>query len=628
MINNTNGTVPSVLAARALHKRFTPKNLPAVQALDGVSLQAPRGMLTALVGPDGAGKTTLIRLAAGLLHADGGELTVLGIDAAKDPQQIQDRISYMPQRFGLYEDLTVAENIDLYADLHGVTAEARAERYPRLMDMTNLGRFRDRLAGKLSGGMKQKLGLACTLVRSPELLLLDEPTVGVDPLSRRELWEIVRQLVESQGLTVLLSTSYLDEAERCGHVIVLHQGKVLAQGRPGDITAIAQGRVFVAELPAGQSARGVQSRLLDEPGVIDAVPDGGRVRIVRADGVAGPGAGGTDGGCTSMGSGTGSDMRGDIGMGGGPAFGAPPAFDILSGARISAVTPRFEDGFMSLLRRVADQEHASAISLDRPLATGQAEVVVHVHNLARKFGAFTAVDHISFEVHRGAIFGLLGPNGAGKTTTFRMLCGLLPATDGELRVAGADVRHARASARAHLGYVAQKFSLYGTLTVLENLDFFASAYGLRGPRKSARIAWAIEQFELGPHAREPSGQLPGGFKQRLAMAAALLHEPEILFLDEPTSGADPLARRAFWRRITALAEQGVTIIVTTHFMQEAEYCDRIAIMDAGRVLAEGRPGEIRHLADTREGEEPSMEDAFIAVVERSRRHNPSQEVAA
>ena len=583
MINNTHGTVPSVLSARDLHKRFTPKNLPAVQALDGVSLEAPRGMLTALVGPDGAGKTTLIRLAAGLLRADSGELTVLGIDAARDPQQIQDRISYMPQRFGLYEDLTVAENIDLYADLHGVTAEARAERYPRLMEMTNLARFRDRLAGKLSGGMKQKLGLACTLVRSPELLLLDEPTVGVDPLSRRELWEIVRQLVDTQGLTVLLSTAYLDEAERCGHVIVLHQGKVLAQGRPGDITAIARGRVFVAELPAGQSARGVQSRLLDEADVIDAVPDGGRVRIVRAE---------------SGGAGT--------------AFVAPAAFEVLSGARISAVAPRFEDGFMSLLRRVADQEHASAISLDRPLATGAAEVVVHVRNLARKFGAFTAVDHISFDVHRGAIFGLLGPNGAGKTTTFRMLCGLLPATDGELRVAGADVRHARASARAHLGYVAQKFSLYGALTVVENLDFFASAYGLRGPRKSARIAWAIDQFELGPHAREPSGQLPGGFKQRLAMAAALLHEPEILFLDEPTSGADPLARRAFWRRITALAEQGVTIIVTTHFMQEAEYCDRIAIMDAGRVLAEGRPGEIRHLADTREGEEPSMEDAFIA----------------
>ncbi|HWM70981.1 MAG TPA: ATP-binding cassette domain-containing protein [Steroidobacteraceae bacterium] len=629
---NTNGTVPAVLSARDIHKRFTPKRLPAVQALAGVSLEAPRGMLTALVGPDGAGKTTLIRLAAGLLHADSGELLVLGIDSAKDPQQIQDRISYMPQRFGLYEDLTVAENIDLYADLHGVTPEARAERYPRLMEMTNLGRFRDRLAGKLSGGMKQKLGLACTLVRSPELLLLDEPTVGVDPLSRRELWEIVRDLVDTQGLTVLLSTAYLDEAERCGHVIVLHQGKVLAQGQPGDITDIARGRVFVAELAAGQSARGVQSRLLDEPGVIDAVPDGGRVRFVRggAAGAAVPDAAGTP-------------AAGGRGVAGLAAAAIPdatvpavadrattpvPAVAVLDGARISAVPPRFEDGFMSLLRRVADQEHASAISLDRPLHASEAEVAVHVHNLARKFGTFTAVDHISFDVHRGAIFGLLGPNGAGKTTTFRMLCGLLPATDGELRVAGADVLTARASARAHLGYVAQKFSLYGTLTVAENLDFFASAYGLRGPRKSARIAWAIEQFELGPHAKDPSAQLPGGFKQRLAMAAALLHEPQILFLDEPTSGADPLARRAFWRRITALAEQGVTIIVTTHFMQEAEYCDRIAIMDAGKVLAEGPPGEIRHLADKEKGEEPSMEDAFIAVVERSRKQNGASEAAA
>jgi len=344
-------------------------------------------------------------------------------------------------------------------------------------------------------------------------------------------------------------------------------------------------------LAAGQSPRGVQSRLLDEADVIDAVPDGGRVRFVRAGSAVGLAA-------------------------------------VLNGARITPAVPRFEDGFMSLLRRVADQEHASAISLDRPLAAVNTEVAVRVRNLVRKFGNFTAVDHISFDVQRGAIFGLLGPNGAGKTTTFRMLCGLLPATDGELEVAGANVRNARASARAHLGYVAQKFSLYGALAVEENLDFFASAYGLRGARKASRIAWAIEQFELGPHAKEPSGQLPGGFKQRLAMAAALLHEPDILFLDEPTSGADPLARRAFWRRITALAEQGVTIIVTTHFMQEAEYCDRIAIMDAGKVLAEGPPGEIRHLADKQPGEEPSMEDAFIAVVERSRRQNGTSEAAA
>jgi ABC-2 type transport system ATP-binding protein len=584
--------LPAVVCARDVRMSFHPPRQPVVQALDNVSFEAPPGKLTALVGPDGAGKTTLLRLAAGLLRADSGELQVLGMDVAAHPQQVQDRISYMPQRFGLYEDLSVAENLDLYADLHGVSREARRERYARLMEMTALGPFMDRLAGRLSGGMKQKLGLACTLVRSPELLLLDEPTVGVDPLSRRELWEIVRELVDGQGLTVLLSTAYLDEAEKCGHVILLHQGKVLAQGPPGDLTAVANDRVFIAELPPGQTARVVQSRLLDEPGVIDALPDAGRVRFVRTEGSG--------------------------------------LLDVkeLNGARVSAVTPRFEDGFMVLLRRVASQEQAAAISLARRPAAEDDQVVVRVRNLVRKFGAFTAVDHISFDVHRGAIFGLLGPNGAGKTTTFRMMCGLLPATEGELLVAGADVRHARAAARAHLGYVAQKFSLYGALTVTENLEFFASAYGLRGSHKRARIAWAMEQFELQAHAAENSADLPGGYKQRLAMAAALLHEPEILFLDEPTSGADPLARRAFWRRISALAEQGVTIIVTTHFMQESEYCDRIAIMDAGRVLAEGPPGEIRRRAESHGGHEPSMEDAFIAVVEKARRRATAPAEAA
>ena len=243
---------------------------------------------------------------------------------------------------------------------------------------------------------------------------------------------------------------------------------------------------------------------------------------------------------------------------------------------------------------------------------------VQVRDLVRQFGAFTAVDHISFDVQRGEIFGLLGPNGAGKTTTFRMLCGLLPASSGTLRVAGMDLRRARASARQRIGYVAQKFSLYGQLTVAENLEFFASAYSLRGDKKKSRIDWAIRQFDLGEFIDLASGDLPGGFKQRLAMAAALLHEPELLFLDEPTSGADPLARREFWRRITALAQQGVTVVVTTHFMEEAEYCDRVAIMDAGRVLAQGTPAEIRARARSDQRREPNMEDAFIAVVEAAR----------
>jgi pyoluteorin transport system ATP-binding protein len=588
-----------VLRAREIRKSFQRESGETVKALDGVSLEVADGSLTALVGPDGAGKTTLIRLAAGLMSAYSGEVKVLGIDVSGDPQQVQDRIGYMPQKFGLYEDLSVQENLDLYADLHGVSMEERRERYPRLMAMTALGPFTGRLAGRLSGGMKQKLGLACTLVRSPELLLLDEPTVGVDPLSRRELWDIIHQLVNEQGLTVLLSTSYLDEAERCGQVVVLHEGKVLAQGNPSDVSGLARGRTFIAEPPVGQKAGGFQARLLDHPAILDAVPEGGRVRFVTKS----------------------EDGVNDALLRESP----------LVAATVVAVPPRFEDGFMVLLqqraekretRRLGDDETSNTLSHGHPVSLSPGlqagEVAVQVRELVRRFGKFTAVDHVSFEVRRGEIFGLLGPNGAGKTTTFRMLCGLLPASGGILRVAGVDLRRARASARQRIGYVAQKFSLYSQLSVGENLEFFASAYNLRGERKQRRIAWAFEQFDLSSFADLPAGQLPGGFKQRLAMATALVHEPEILFLDEPTSGADPLARREFWRRITALSEQGVTVIVTTHFMEEAEYCDRIAIMDAGRVLAQGAPAEIRSRGLVQGAPEPTMEDAFIAIVEEAR----------
>jgi ABC-2 type transport system ATP-binding protein len=285
---------------------------------------------------------------------------------------------------------------------------------------------------------------------------------------------------------------------------------------------------------------------------------------------------------------------------------------------------RFEDGFMRLLREQSGvwAQPSAAPAFAQTAAFDPSEVVIEVRDLLRKFGAFTAVDRISFQVRRGEIFGLLGPNGAGKTTTFRMLCGLLSATGGTLRVAGFDLRRARASARQRIGYVAQKFSLYGQLSVAENLDFFASAYGLHGARKRERVAWALSQFELAPLMRLPSGQLPGGYKQRLAMAAALLHAPEILFLDEPTSGADPLARREFWQRITQLAQQRVTVVVTTHFMEEAEYCDRVAILDAGRMLAEGTPAAVRGRAAPAGAARATMEDAFIAIVERARgQHN-------
>jgi ABC-2 type transport system ATP-binding protein len=563
-------------------KSFRRQDGAAVLALDGISFSVGRGGLAAVVGPDGAGKTTLMRLLAGLLRADRGTVSVLGIDAARDPQAIQSRIAYMPQQFGLYDDLTVRENLDLYADLHAVVAAARRSQYARLMAMTGLGPFQARLAGRLSGGMKQKLGLACTLVRFPELLLLDEPTVGVDPLSRRELWEIIRELGK-EGLTVLVSSSFLDEAEACDLVLVLNSGTKLAAGPPAEVTGLARGRTFLAQPPAGTRARDFQARLLGRPGIVDAVPQSGQVRLV---GQAGDGGSGT-----------------------------------VAGIAAQPTPARFEDGFMVLLQQVTGARPGDAVAREpeRNTAATAGEAIIEVRDLQRRFGAFVAVDHVSFDVRRGEIFGLLGPNGAGKTTTFRMLCGLLPASGGSLKIAGVDVRRDRASARQHLGYVAQKFSLYGQLSVGENLDFFARAYGLGGHDRRERIAWAVSQFRLEDFMHVTSAQLPGGYKQRLAMAAALLHRPEILFLDEPTSGADPFARREFWQRITALAAGGVTVIVTTHFMVEAEYCDRAAILDNGKVLAQGTPAELRGRAPPPAGHPATMEDAFIAIVESSRR---------
>jgi ABC-2 type transport system ATP-binding protein len=592
-----NQVLPALVGRNLCKTFFTKASGQITKALLDVSIEVPTGSLTALVGPDGAGKTTLLRLAAGLMTADQGTLIVLGIDAASDPQAIQARISYMPQRFGLYEDLSVQENLDLYADLHSVPSDVRQERYERLLKMTNLTSFTGRPTGKLSGGMKQKLGLACTLVRLPELLLLDEPTVGVDPLSRRELWEIVQQLVYGEELTVITSTAYLNEAEYCAKVFLLHEGKLLAQGSPQDIRDHAKGRCFIVSPLLNEPPRYLQAKLLDQiDTIIDAVPQGGSIRFVQREKNA-------------------------------------SLAELLDGLNIQEVEPRLEDGFMVLLRQERDpvlppDSGLSSILKVKVASQGRERddtTIIEVQNLARMFGEFTAVASTSFSVKRGEIFGLLGPNGAGKTTTFRMLCGLLPATSGFLQVAGVDLRHARAAARRNIGYVSQRFALYGNLTVKENLEFFGGAYGLYGKRLRERMSFVMDQFDLTGQERSPSGQLPGGFKQRLAMATALLHNPEILFLDEPTSGIDPLARREFWRRITALSAQGTTIIITTHFMEEAEYCDRIVIQDAGALLAIGTPYEVRQKAGASAGGRMSMEEAFISIVQKGRAENVQRE---
>jgi ABC-2 type transport system ATP-binding protein len=559
----------------ALHfiglSKFFGSGTRRVAALRDLTLTVPTGRITGLLGPDAAGKTTLLRLAAGLLRPDAGRLEVLGLDAVHEAERIQARIGYMPQRFGLYEDLTVQENLDLYAQLQGVPPNARPARYAELLRLTALGPFGSRPAGKLSGGMKQKLGLACALLRVPELLLLDEPTVGVDPISRRELWAIIADL-RLRGVTVLISTSYLDEADRCDEVVLLDAGGLLAQGRPELLAAELEGRCFAVRHPM-RDRRTLQQHLLTAPGIIDVRLERTGVRALLA------------------------------------AISPPPA--TVEGATWQPAKPEFADVFVDRLQARRPRRAPTVVT---PAAAAQDGPVLHVAGLNRYFGQFHAVNNVSFDVARGEVFGLLGANGAGKTTTFRMLCGLLPASSGELRVAGQDLRTAPAEARRQIGYVAQKFALYGNLSVAQNLSFFAAAYGLRGNRLRARLAWAQAEFELGPFLDSNAGDIPLGYKQRLALACALLHEPPILFLDEPTSGVDPLARSEFWQRINQYAAAGTTVLITTHFMDEAEYCDRLVLMSQGSVLASGTPTEIRARAARPNLPEPTMEDAFIGLI--------------
>ena len=582
-----------------------------ITALDDLSIDVAPSHITGLVGPDGAGKTTLMRMILGLLAPDAGEITVFGADVARDSGAVQENAGYMPQRFGLYEDLTVLENMELYGDLKGLPPDRREKRYEDLFRMSGLAPFTSRLAGRLSGGMKQKLGLICTLLSSPRLLILDEPTVGVDPLSRRELWAIVNRMVDDEGMTVLLSTAYLDEAERCHDVILLYEGMLIKQAEPKVFTDMMAGQSFMVTAPS-LGKRALRQRLSGVKGVIDSTIQADGVRLVVKKG-----------------------MDTAVSVSG-----------VCPQASVSHVPARFEDAFVFLVRQkeapssagslthdaVLDVSAASAasdaangvIDVDIQVAECQPEGasnlddlhdVIVVKGLERWFGGFCAVKNVSFLVKKGEIFGLLGANGAGKSTTFRMLCGLLPPSNGHLEVAAEDLRIAPARARAKIGYMAQKFSLYVNLTVVQNLEFFAGAYNLKGMQKKGRIDWALREFELESYKDTTSNDLPLGYKQRLALAASLMHSPQILFLDEPTSGVDPIARREFWTRINALAESGVTVLVTTHFMEEAEYCDRLVIMAQGEVLAMGAPDELKagYLPDVPHA---TMEDVFISILER------------
>lgn len=565
----------STIALDGLIKRFAGMDKPAVAKLD---CTIRSGYVTGLVGPDGAGKTTLMRMLAGLLKPDAGRARVIGFDPLHDNSALHAVLGYMPQKFGLYEDLTVRENLTLYADLRSVTGEAREKTFARLLEFTSLGPFTERLAGKLSGGMKQKLGLACTLVGEPKVLLLDEPGVGVDPISRRELWQMVHELA-GEGMLILWSTSYLDEAEQCRDVLLMNEGELLYQGEPRALTDTMRGRSFLISSPTVNNRRLLQ-QVLKLPQVSDGMIQGRSVRLILKKGTHA------------------DDIR---------RAGAMPEITL------DETAPRFEDAFIDLLGGAGTSESPLGEIL-HTVEGAKDETVIEAKALTKKFGDFAATDHVDFAVKRGEIFGLLGPNGAGKSTTFKMMCGLLVPTSGQALVLDMDLKVSSGKARQHLGYMAQKFSLYGNLTVEQNLRFFSGVYGLRGRAQSEKIARMSEAFALKSIASHATDDLPLGYKQRLALACSLMHEPDILFLDEPTSGVDPLTRREFWLHINSMVEKGVTVMVTTHFMDEAEYCDRIGLVYRGKLIASGTPDALKAQAADAATPDPTMEQAFITLI--------------
>lgn len=601
-----------IIYVKNLSKTFKESKVPA---LNNISLSLKRGELAALVGPDGAGKTTFLRILCGLLKPDfstnvedRGEVLIDGISPfdADGMMTVKKSIGYMPQKFGLYEDLTVIENLNLFVSLNGAKGDSAS--IDTLLEFAGLKDFKKRLAGNLSGGMKQKLGLCCTLISKPKLLLLDEPSVGVDPVSRLELMEIVRKLVRENDISVIWSTSYLDEAEKFEKVFLLSEGKKIYDGAPKEATDKMDGLVYLT-YKDDREGRRVNLRTLlrnilraeENKGkpLADAIVEGDKIRVVFQN----------------------KEYA--------QSFFLPK----------TPIQPRFEDAVIYILKKESGSfsnkvslkalfkgtpedfnrsiECDSAKGIFEDGKTGM-KFTIEANNLVKKYGNFTAADNISFSIKKGEIFGLLGPNGAGKSTTFKMLCGLIRPSGGYSSIMGVRMDENPSCARSFLGYMAQRFSLFGDLSVRQNLNFFAGVYGLFGFNASKRIKILLDLFDLKKYENEDAKNLPLGYKQRLALSCAIVHNPPVLFLDEPTSGVDPLSRREFWNQINFLSENGTTILITTHFMDEAQYCDRISLVFRGKTLVCDTPDNLKRLVKTDKNPEPTMEDAFIELILRQK----------
>lgn len=543
------------VAVRDLRKRYG--NLEAVR---GVTFAVTQGEIFGFIGPDGAGKTTAFEILAGVMNPTSGQVDVFG-QSARDARL---KTGYLTQGFTLYHDLTVMENIRYIGDLRLAPADAVVARGMHYLQLFGMAQFANRLAGQLSGGMQKKLALACALVPEPQVLLLDEPTTGVDPVSRREFWDSLAQLA-NEGLTILVATPYLDEAERCNRVAFMHLGEIKELDTPAHLRQSLHAQrleIYLQDLrQVGAAVRAIETR----PNVVDVQRFGDHLDVLADDDRV-------------------AQVRDDVT--------AVLARDAIAVSDVRTDEPTLENVFVASIRASDPQPAVGPFPMTRtgPKATG---VAIGAESLTKRFGGFTAVDRLTLDVRFGEVYGLLGANGAGKTTTIRMLCGLLAPTSGTTILAGVSGNVRSAAVRSRVGYMSQKFSLYDDLTILENLEFFAGVYGVPPAARAEKIAWVLEFSGLTGKEHAITGSLPGGWKQRVAFGSAIMHEPAVLFLDEPTSGVDPIARRAFWSMIDQLAEAGTAVLVTTHYLEEAEQCNRLGLMAAGRLIEQGTPTEVK-----------------------------------
>ncbi len=550
---NPNSTSIEVIG---LHKQYG-----KLAAVKGIDFTVGQGEIFGLIGPDGAGKTTTFQILAGVMEATAGKIEVMG----KPPRKARLGIGYLTQKFSLYPDLSIEENLRYSADLRRVPEPQFKQRKAKLLRLFSLEQFPGRLASQLSGGMKQKLALCCALIAEPQVLLLDEPTTGVDPVSRREFWDLLAS-VAAEGVSIVVATPYLDEAERCNRLALIYEGKIQQIGTLTELRAslgLHRIELRAKNLPAVEKALSID--FLDK-GISDLQSFGDRLDVLVTDAERGI-----------------NQIRQVL---------AQQQLELDS---IQADEPTLENVFVARLR----QQGSEPAFIEFPryrrslLNKERSQIAIGAANLQKTFGEFQAVKGVDLEVKYGEIYGLLGANGAGKTTTMKMLCGLLPKSSGEMILAGQTENLHSSQVRSRLGYMSQKFTLYDDLTIKQNLEFYCGVYGVPRKLRWEKIDWVLVTCGLVGKENTITGSLPGGWKQRVAFGASVMHEPEILFLDEPTSGVDPLARRQFWRLIRNFAHQGTAILVTTHYLEEAENCNRMGFMVAGEIVAQGSPSQIK-----------------------------------